>query len=213
MSGPSQTRHALGLPAGSIRALLAVVVLALSWLIVLGPLFQGEGDLYGQRLPAIFLYLQFLLVLILASFFSAHGGTIGPHISERSPLGLPKGTIRFLLLAGYLGLAGFLFYIRPEFKQLPDARTFLFLIAVLLGCFFLGNLITNLVRGMGGGILPPWFQDLQAWLAILALFVLGAIVVIDVVINRTLPMQDKIPMTPLQFGLVGLVGFYFGARS
>src|SRR5262249_40544972 len=101
-------RHALGLPAGSIRALLAFGVLALLWALLLNYVRQkGEGaDL--PKLPVDFIYLQYLMILILAHFFTAHGHTIGPKVSTGSPLGLPRGSIRFLLLLGVLGLAYYL---------------------------------------------------------------------------------------------------------
>src|ERR1700723_2479790 len=93
---PPQTRHALGLPAGSVRALLAFGVLGLSWLLVWR---YGQNN---EKLPLAFIYLQYLGVLILAHFFAAHGGTIGPHTGTRSPLALPRYTVRLLLVAGYL---------------------------------------------------------------------------------------------------------------
>src|SRR4051812_32540137 len=70
---PVQTRHALGLPAGSVRALLAFGILGLSWLLVWR--YSTASD---TKLPLEFIYLQYLGVLILAHFFAAHGGSIGP---------------------------------------------------------------------------------------------------------------------------------------
>jgi hypothetical protein len=211
-SGSTPSRQTFNLPAGTIRAFLALAVLGLSWLVVLAPVFDPEQDLFKQELPRVFLYLQLLLILILASFFSAHGGTIGSQVSTRSPLGLPKGSVRFLLLAGYLGLVGFLIYTQPSLEEME--RTDVMLpIAILVGCFFLGNLVTNLVRGLSGGYLPPWFQDFQAWVALLALLGLGCILIVHVVINRSLPMENKINIPTVQSILIGLVGLYFGSRS
>ena len=44
-------------------------------------------------------------------------------------------------------------------------RGALLLLAVLLSAYFLGHLITGLVRFVSGGVLPAWFQDVQAWFA------------------------------------------------
>jgi hypothetical protein len=202
-------RHALGLPAGSVRALLAFGVLALLWLLALSPVLSKEPPAKAQ-LPTAFVYLQLLMVLILASFFAAHGGSIGGPASKRSPLGLPRGTVRGLLLFGYLALAVYLYRTRPEF-QLPDQSAFLLLLLVLLSGFFLGHVLTAVVRGLSGGILPPWFQDIQAWVAILAMFALGAILVIQLFINPSL--EQKLDLPWLDATLAGLVGFYFGARA
>ena len=209
--GP-RPRHALGLPAGSIRGLLALGVLGYLWLLVLrgGP--QGTPPLASKEVSLAFIYLQFLMVLILAHFFTAHGHSIGRHVSDRSPLGLPSGSIRFLLLAGYLGLAFYLYHTKPEFVP-PPTGPIIIMLMVLGTAFFLGYLMTTLMRWLGGGFLPPWFQDIQAWVAILALLVLGVIVVVRMVINTSLPLENQIDLPITEAFLAGLVGFYFGARS
>jgi hypothetical protein len=201
-------RHALGLPAGSIRALLAFGVLAYLWLLALGPAYEGKPPTQ-VKLPLAFVYLQILMVLVLASFFAAHGSTIGSPISPRSPLGLPRGTIRGLLLLGYLGLAAFLYHTQPDFVVEP--KPLLLLLLLVLTAFFLGHVLTAVVRGLSGGALPFWFQDVQAWVALLAMFCLGILVVIQLFISPSLP--EKVEVPTLESVLAALVGFYFGARS
>ena len=105
-------RHALGLPAGSVRALLAFMVLGTLWCLVV---FTKD-----EKIPVAYVYLQYVMILILAHFFASHGNTIGKHVSPHSPLGLPSGSVRFLLLAGYLGLIVWLFYNRREFEAAPE---------------------------------------------------------------------------------------------
>src|SRR5262249_9990285 len=76
---PRPERHALGLAAGSVRALLALGVLTLLWVVVLSN--------YGGQLKPIYVYLQYLFVLILAHFFAAHGSSISSAKDQPSPLG------------------------------------------------------------------------------------------------------------------------------
>jgi hypothetical protein len=205
-------RHALGLPAGSIRAVLALAVLGLLWLVVLFPL-PGQAEALGHRkMDLVFVYLQMLMVLILAHFFTAHGGSIQSHPEAASPLGLPRGSVRFLLLAGYLGLTYYLWHNHLSFDYPPQAE-FLLLLALLLSAFFLGHIITGLVLRMSGGTLPYGFQDFQAWIALLALLGLGAILVVQLFINPTLAEPQRLTMQWVEEGLAALVGFYFGARS
>jgi hypothetical protein len=204
-------RHALGLPAGSIRAILAFSVLAMLWAIALRPLI-GQQSLADFKLPLEFVYLQILMVLILAHFFAAHGGSIGPQAGGRSPLGLPRGSVRFLLLAGYLGLAVYLYRTQPKF-EVPAQGAFVLLLLLLFSGFFLGHLLTAAVRGASGGRIPFWFQDIQAWVALLAMGVLAVLMVIELFINPSLSLEQKIDMPTLEAILAGLVGFYFGARS
>jgi hypothetical protein len=209
---PQYQRHALGLPAGSVRALLAFGVLGYLWVLVLKPGKEGQGPLADKDASLAFIYLQFLMVLILAHFFAAHGNTIGERVSSRSPLGLPRGSVRFLLLGGYLGLAIYMYLHQLEF-QMPDTGKVLLLLLVLISAFFLGHVLTGLVRWWHRGLLPAWFQDVQAWIALLALLLLGIVVLIRLVINTSLPLEDQVNLPTTEAILAGLVGFYFGARS
>ena len=127
-------RHALGLPAGSVRALLALSVLGLLWLLALQPMF-AQGKTLGEiQLPTVFMDLQILMVLILAHFFSAHGHTIRASAEQKSPLGLPRGSVRFLLLAGYLGLAIYLYRTQPKFEY-PSTSALILLLVLVSGFF------------------------------------------------------------------------------
>jgi hypothetical protein len=209
---PPRPRHALGLPAGSIRAVLALGILGYLWLLVLKGAPEGTSPLGNPQVSLAFIYLQFLMVLILAHFFTAHGHSIGRHVSHGSPLGLPAGSVRFLLLAGYLGLAFYLYHTHPDFVP-PPTGPIVIMLLVLTTAFFLGYLVTAMMRWLGGGTLPAWFQDIQAWVAILALLVLGIIVVVRLVINTSLPLEQQIDLPITEAFLAGLVGFYFGARS
>jgi hypothetical protein len=199
-------RQALGLPAGSIRAILALGILGLLWLFV----FRYDDD---HRLPLEFIYLQFLMLLMLASYFTAHGKTIGHQVSPRSPLGLPSGVVRLLLMAGYLGLAGYMWYNGTyQFQEPLTAPQFL-LVPLLLGTFFLGYLTTAFVRWVSGVTLPYIYQDVQAWLAILALLVMGGLAMWYVFINPGLDASKQTSLVYVEAVLVAIVGFYFGARS
>jgi hypothetical protein len=204
-------RHAFGWPAGSIRALLALAVLGLMWLMVLRPLPDGGEAPAATKLPTTFVYLQMLMVLILVHFFTAHGGSIRPGPGERSPLGLPRGSVRFLLLAGYLGLAYYLWTHQFDFNY-PLQSKFLLEVALMLSAFFVGHIVTGLVRTAQGTV-PPAFQDIEAWIALLSLIVMGILVVIQVMINPSLPFGQQIEPSTVEGILAALVGFYFGARS
>src|SRR5262245_34196908 len=89
-------RHALGLPAGSVRAThLLVVTLILTLLLVV----TGRGGEYMAFPP----YLVYLFFLMIGHYFGARGTQPTP-AGEHAPLYLPRGFIRILILAG-LGAA------------------------------------------------------------------------------------------------------------
>lgn len=195
-------RHALGLPAGSVRALIAFMVLGALWLL-------AWAGTQRHEIEVTYVYLQYVMILILAHYFASHGSTIGKNVSRHSPLHLPSGSVRFLLLAGYLGLIGWLVYNRREFEELPSVP--LEVPLVLLGCFLGGFLLNRLVLGISGGQLPYWFQDVQAWLALLA--VLGLVIIVIVRLFIDPGLRVPLDMRLVETIVAGIVGFYFGARS
>jgi hypothetical protein len=191
--------------------LLALSVLGLLWLLALQPM-PDHGEPLGQiKLPTVFMNLQILMVLILAHYFAAHGHSIRRDASQRSPLGLPRGSVRFLLLAGYLGLSIYLYRTQPAFEY--PSTSAIILLLVLISGFFLGHLMTAAVRMVSGGVLPYWFQDIEAWVALLAVLCMGILFIVLLFINPSLSLEQKIDLPQVEAILAGLVGFYFGARS
>ena len=63
--------------------------------------------------------------------------------------------------------------------------------------------------------MPAWYQDLQAWIALLAMLGLGVAIIIHFVINPSLEEKQEsiIKLPALEQYLSAVVGFYFGARS
>jgi hypothetical protein len=209
-SRPPVRRHALGLPAGSVRALLALLVLGLLWAIVL--LYKPLEDDLTKNVPLLFVQLQYLMVLILAHFFTAHGNSIGtPEVDTRSPLGLPRGSIRLILILGFAGLVAWIHYYKPEFEEPLKAPTTAPL--VLLAGFFVGYLLTRLVRTLAGGQTPFWYQDLEAWVSLLAMLGLGFELVYYLFIWPDLRPDQRLNLAQFESGLAAVIGLYFGARS
>ncbi len=212
---PRQSRHALGLPAGSIRALLTVAVLGLSWLLVLFVPKATDSGKEVFQVPMIFIYLQFLLVLILAHYFTAEftpaqeGGPV-------TMLGLPQGTIRILILIGYGGLIYYLWHQRNDmeydFKPTGDP---ILMVGLMFAGFVIGHYFTLLalwwMRPIGE--IPAYILDIQAWFAILAMLGLLIVFLVHVVINPGVPPDQRLTTGGFEAGLAAIVGFYFGARS
>src|SRR5437899_301948 len=87
---PIPARHALGWPPGSVRALLALMVVGLVCALMLIPRETPTP------IPAFLLYLLFL---ILGHYFAARGGSRGQSSAwSQQPLNLPRGCVRLLLL-------------------------------------------------------------------------------------------------------------------
>jgi len=206
MTATVAPRPPLGLPPGSIRGLLALQITAIFWILLLAP----NEDL--ERVKEIPLNLYFLLAMVLV-FFVAHGKSIARRAEPTpSPLWLPGGTVRFLILAGTVAV---LVYTRLKHPERLDRLTpspdqlkeewMYYLSAVGIG-FFLGY---------GTRVLPfrhAWmFQAFQAWTAIIAMAVLFLHLIFEVIINFSLP--NPINAVAWQTIVTGVVAFYFGSRS
>jgi hypothetical protein len=197
---PVPRRHALGLPSGSIRAMLGLSVLAGLWAMAI---------VHPKSLPATFVYLTILKLFILVHYFAAHGKHTVP--GAKHALGLPSGSIRFVLLGGFAGLLTYLYKESAEFSM-PDGQRLYFLIALLMAGFFIGYVLTSLFRSSTGD-LPAWYQDVQAWLALLAAIGLFILVIVYGVINPSVEADQQLNIDHIEAGLSALVGFYFGART
>jgi hypothetical protein len=201
-------RHPLGLPAGSVRALLALMVFGIIWCLLLLP----EKPDRDVRVPQ---YLVYLMFLILGHYFAArgHGATAGP--GERHPLYLPRGSLRFIMLAGFAAAMGWGYYHNPNFfdRLKPDIQEQPYLPFLLLAVFFLGIVVGRIGNALLAGPegLPPWFQDMLAWISLLAVMGLAAEIIVHLVINPTLEHPLNLPHW--EGYIASLVGFYFGVKS
>jgi hypothetical protein len=205
-------RQPLGLPAGSVRALLTLMVLGIIWTLMLLP---------EEKHVKIPLYLFYLMFLILGHYFAAHGHTIrGANTGSASPLRLPRGSIRGLIILGFLGVLGYRYYLQRDYEHLFDLEEPLveqpYLPFILVGAFFLGLFVSHVVaRPLSGPDRSPpaWFQDFQAWIALLATLGLVVVILILFVINPGLAKENRLDWPPLQNTLAAIISFYFGMRS
>src|SRR5207248_4431468 len=69
------------------------------------------------------LYLYYLMFLVLGHFFAAHGRSIaGPHTSSASPLYLPRGSLRTLIVLGFAAVLGWRYYTNRVVLQLEPSE-------------------------------------------------------------------------------------------
>jgi hypothetical protein len=207
---PRYQRQPLGLPAGSVRALLALAVLGLIWALLLSP----------DETIQVPLYLYYLMFLILGHFFAAHGHSIGgPNTGPSHPLYLPGGTLRILMIGGFIAVLAVRYHRHPDLEgllKLQEKPTdYPLLPIILVGGFFLGIFVNRVVGRLFSGPQgpAPWFQDILSWVALLATVGLVVEVLIQVVINPTLEQDRRVNLPGFQAGLAAAVSFYFGVRS
>lgn len=188
-------RHALGLPDGSVRALLALTVVG----VVCGLLLRDPG----APLPE---HLESLLFVILGHYFAARGQTPVDPAGGPPPLWLPRGSVRLLLVAALVTVGALV--LRQGGAEAQRGLVTL----VLVFAFLLGIAISRVVRWWQRrrpeG--PRLFKDLQALLGLAAATGLALQAFFGV-----LPGPEALGLGRIGVdqALAGLVGFYFGSRS
>lgn len=195
----AQDRPPLGIPRCSVRALLAVLVVA----VVILQLGRGES------LPI--LWKETLLIVLTHYFTARHSVPIpldayrrlqaeGVFEKMKQPLYLPRHTIRGLIVVAFVGLAIYLYNERRLFQW----ETLSTLGTVF--SYFLGLLITGAINWVTGGEKSrpvQWWDDLKAVLSIAVLLVTAGAYFAD--------RPEVIPQTVRESSL-GIVLFYFGSR-
>ena len=192
-------RHALGLPEGSVRSILALLVVGLVCSVLLIP---------QEPLPP---YLLYLLFLILGHYFAAVGNTAR---DQPGPLHLPGGLVRLVIILALAGSIGWVAYSDPEGlaarwnTSIDLIRAQWFMPVVLLAGFFVGVLLRMIV----GRDSPSYFvQDFEAWIALVGVVGLCIAALIHLVITPSTGRAMSMPTW--ESFLAAVVAFYFGARS
>ncbi len=210
-------RHPLGLPAGSVRAILALMVFGLFWALLLVP--GGEKEI---RIP---LYLYYLIFLILGSYFSSRGtASHAPGEKVSNPLYLPRGSLRLIMVVGFIAALGWGFYqdpnilrrLNPMEARDADALPPAYLPLLIVGAFLLGNVLNRLATLLSTDSPkrpPAWFQDVQAWISLLAMIGLGVEVILRLVIYPRSSPDQQFDLPHWEGFLAAVVSFYFGARA
>jgi hypothetical protein len=202
-------RHALNLPAGSVRAAHVLGIVGLVCAIILIPPLDPD---FPVPIPP---YLIYLLFLMLGHYFAAHGVTIATRDDPSpSPLYLPGGVVRFLIVAALAGAIGWKLYsdapglLAQYQRSLDELKQQPILPLVILGGFLVGVA----VRAIVGRENPPvaW-QDFEAWISVMALVGLGVAAVLHLVVQTATAEQYQMPLWESILG--GVIAFYFGARS
>jgi hypothetical protein len=208
-------RFALSLPAGSVRAIHVLCIVGLVCaMVIMGKIVVDEsGKAVG--VPTIPPYLVYLLFLMVGHYFAAHGVSIATRDDPSpSPLYLPGGTVRVLIwLALVASVSWKIYQDSPALVQqfetsLDRLKDEPILPLVILGGFFLGTI----VRSITVRIAPrPAFQDMEAWISLIALLMIAIAGVIHLVVDPSLERTLYMPVWESFVG--GAVAFYFGERS
>jgi hypothetical protein len=201
-------RHPLNLPRGTVRSGLVLLIVLPFWVMLLSPI----------RLGFMPLYVYFLLGLVLV-YFAAHG-SYAIEGDEQSGLSWTGGIFLILIVLGTLALVVYLLLTKDQtfwpdrLAPPPNAAMMApYLLIATLGGYGLGWLMSHLLGGWRNNY--RW-QDIQATISLIAMFLLTAGFVYTAFIQPQLPEKPDLsaPDTKVfESIVVAVVSWYFGARS
>ena len=189
-----------GLPVGSVRAFLTLFIVA----VVTTSVARGENlDL---------IWTETLLIAMAHYFTSRRFVSLPPEVLKRiqqegildqesHPLYLPRHSIRFLIIAAFVGLGVYLY---QEQKLMNDPRAISLL--SIVSAYVCGAMLKGISSWFGGrtGRRPSsMWGDIKAVVVLLAVGIAG--------IPELLSMPDLLPPEAHRIAL-SLMLFYFGSR-
>lgn len=183
------TQEPLGLPKGSIRALTTLVTAGCSW----GLLFAG------QPVPDYVLNLLLAIIGYYFGFRKAHGTdgrVFDASARTAEPLGLPGGTIRLMLIAGFV-ISTAVLYSRGQLASAAYVE-FLLILAGLIAGYFFSRALADVADTRAGRLVNH---------------AKGVIVLIATVQLAVLLLRGHAEQSHLGLAMACVISFYFGSRS
>ncbi len=205
MSNSADVRAPLGMPPGSVRGILSLLIVIQFWLLLLLP------DHEARTLPIpINLYLLMSLVCL---FLVSHGKTIAAASDPNpSPLWLPGGTLRVIILGGTIALVVYMHGNHPGrlAERLRPADSQFDLWPTLVGAYVGGFML-----GYFFHLLPfrnNWFfQAFLAWVSMISMTLLFAEIIIQGFVQPSL--KETFDLRVWEAIVTSVTACYFGARS
>lgn len=196
----TQIRHPLGWPGGSVRALVTIIIV----------FFICYQTAVGA--PVKLLWTETLMIVLAHYFASRRFVPISDELkhqleargvieSDENPLHLPRHSVRFLIVAAFVGLGVYLYRVNRLFE--PQALEIL----GTVGAYFLGICFRVAWGWIRGDAAPsPFIQDAKALVTITVVLATVAIQLLH------LGPQLPFPADWIEDATLGLVLFYFGSR-
>jgi hypothetical protein len=197
-------RHPYGLPMGTVRGFMSLLICSFFWIYLLLP--DGVGDKPAQTAP---LAHFFLLTLVFLAFAS----NPFPHDSTKSEF-LPW-LLRFLFVGGSLAVlvyVGINWPNRVLARLTPDPADIYqwpVLLATLAGGFAFGVFIRFAFRRT----VSELFQTIRGWVGVIAMLLLVAETIFQFLIRPSLGPIDPEALKIWEGTVIAFVAAYFGTRA
>jgi hypothetical protein len=196
----NEPRHPFGLPMGSVRGFMALLICGFFWLVLLWP---------GEQIVKPLLGHFFLLALVLMAFASSPS----PRQEGEGSAFLPW-ILRVLFVGGSVAVVLFCLFQYPDrlqYRLTPDPEEFRlwwgpFLATMSVG--FAAGLFVRFVLGRE----HPLFQTFRAWLSVVGLVMLTLEIALFVMFTTSENRQADF-LRYWQAVELAFVSAYFGTRA
>ena len=194
-----QEYHPFGLPMGTVRGFLSVLICSFFWIILLDP---------RDTITTVPLGHFFLLTLVFLAFASHP-------IQELRPRSFLPWLMRVLFVGGSIAVVAYVGFKDPQrlSARLTPNPAEISQWPVLLGCFAGGfgiALFARFILGRNGAL----FMTIRAWIGVIAMLLLLFETTFQFVILPS--MSDKPSLESMQVWegfLIAVVAAYFGSRA
>jgi len=193
----SSSRHPLGWPAGSIRALLTLLVVGIV-----------SVEIYRDHSLDV-LWTETLMIVLAHYFTTRRFLQLTPSLMEQlqrqgeidrevTPLNLPRHTIRIIVITAFVILTAVLVLE----DRLWDTKALSIIVVVFA---YLAGIGAKLLASWywGDASSPVWWEDVKALCVILLMATLAAFYLLDIITLLPKTINHAAPI---------LVLFYFGSR-
>ncbi len=197
---PHEIRHPFGLPLGSVRGLMSILICLFFWILLLLP-----AETPAKAVLAHF----FLLGLVLLAFASS------PRLSDKDESPFLPWLMRLIFVGGSIAVVAFVLFTRdPSIIQQrltpdPDEVRMWWIpfLGSLAGGFSLGLVLRFLL-----GPLNHVFQSMRAWFSVLGLIMLACELAIFFALASGAGKVDEF-LHYCQCVTLVIVSAYFGTRA
>ena len=203
--GPyGNVRHPYGLPLGTVRGFMSLLICSFFWIYLLLP--DGVGDRPAATAP---LAHFFLLTLVFLAFAS----NPFPHDSTRSEF-LPW-LLRLIFVGGSVAVVAYVGFTSPRrllVRLTPnpdDIHQWPVLLATLAGGFAAGVFLRFAFRRTASEL----FQTIRGWIGVIAMLLLVAETVFQFLIRPSLGEIDPNALKIWEGTVIAFVAAYFGTRA
>jgi hypothetical protein len=198
----SSSLHPFGLPMGSVRAFMALLILSNFWLVVLWPKDNAR----------LFLGHFVMLPLVLYSFTlsrETHPGSwtkrILPFLLRLIFTAATIGVIVFMIGNG--GIESYKERLTPDFKEFQE---YWMPFSIALGGGLLMGVLLNALLGPNGS----FFRTIRAWLSVVSLVMLASELLLFIIhLSTKSPDPGFVEiLRNFQMAEIAVVSAYFGTR-